>query len=383
MRILLLHNRYRTGGGEEQHLDLLEQGLTAHGVDVDRFEVVSPSEPGIWRRMTIAAGLVYRPSSRRTVGEVLRVQRPDLVHAHNLMPLLTPSVLHEAQRQGARVVLTAHNYRLFCPSGTLLRGGRLHEDCVTGSSLLCGLRGARDSYAESVAYGVALSAHRSLRFIDRWVDAIITPSEHLCATLVRAGLPRERLHVVRFGVRVNGWSPHVGQYGLYAGRLSPEKGLPVLMEALRVSRVPLRIAGQGPLLPQVLEAAAAADTLEYVGHLSPPALTKLRRQAAFVVVPSVGPDVSPFTALEALADGIPVIASAIGGLGEIVDKPQFGTLVPPGDSAALAEAMADWWSRRELGTVEHGAWTRARERFDLVRQARETLDLYRSVLETT
>ena len=380
MRVLLVHNRYRTLGGEERHLDLLEDGLVRAGVDVERYEVTSPEQPHLDRRVAVAAGLPYRLSSRRAIADVLRTRRPDVVHAHNLMPLLTPSVLHEARRNGARVVLTAHNYRLFCPAGTLLRRGHVHDDCVAGSSLVCGFRGARDSRLESVAYGLTLELHRRFRLIQRWVDAIVVPSAYLGETLRRAGFPGDRIHLVRLGLPVDGWAPRSREHGLYAGRLSPEKGLDVLLEAARRAGIPLRIAGDGPMVPQVR--AAAAGDLEYLGLLSADELATVRRRAAFVVVPSVWADISPFAALEALADGTPVIASRIGGLTEIVDDPRVGTIVPPGDPVALAAAMLDWWRRRDAADVGRAAWERARERYELERQTRQIIGLYRSVLES-
>jgi glycosyltransferase involved in cell wall biosynthesis len=230
-----------------------------------------------------------------------------------------------------------------------------------------------------MAYGLALSFQRRLRLIERWVDAIIVPSEHLAATLERAGFPEDRIHVIRLAVHVNGWHPRKREYALYAGRLSQEKGIDDLLEAARLSRVPLRIAGDGPLSDRVRRAADMGE-VEYVGRLAPAELSELRQRAAFVVVPSVFPEISPFAALEAFADGTPVIASTTGGLPEIVDDPQLGTTVPPQDPAALAEAMSEWWDRRNEPDLGRAGWERASERYDLTRQTQSVLRLYESVL---
>jgi glycosyltransferase involved in cell wall biosynthesis len=270
---------------------------------------------------------------------------------------------------------------LFCPAGTLVRRGRVHDDCVTGSSLICGLRGARESHLEGFAYGAALSVQRRLRLIERWVDALVVPSRQLGATLRRAGLPNDRIHVIRYGVPSDGWTSRRREYALYAGRLSREKGLQVLLQAARKAAVPLRIAGDGPMVQEV-RATAAAGGLDYLGSLAPAELAEVRHRAAFVVVPSIWPDISPFTALEAFADGTPVIASDIGGLTEIVDTPEVGTTVPSGDPGALARAMSEWWDRRAAADLGRAAWERARERYDLERQTRQVLHLYRTVLES-
>jgi len=244
---------------------------------------------------------------------------------------------------------------------------------------MCGLRGSRDSRFESIAYGIAVAVQRRLRLIDRWVDAIVVPSEYLASTLRRAGFAQERIHVIRNGVHVNGWRPREREYALYAGRLSHEKGIDDLLEAARLSQVPLRIAGDGPLSDRV-RSAAHTGAVEYVGRLAPSELAELRQRAAFVVVPSVCPEISPFAALEAFADGTPVISSTTGGLPEIVDDPQLGTTVPPHDPVALSHAMSEWWERRNDTDLGRAAWECASERYDLMRQTRSILRLYESVL---
>ena len=143
MRVVIAHNRYRSVGGEEHHVDLLVEWLLEAGLEVRRFEVASPTEASIGERLKVGATLTYRPAGARLMRGILAREKPDIVHFHNVFPLLTPAAMHEAHRYGAAVVLTVHNYRFACPSGTLLRNGRVHEDCIEGSSLLCGLRNSR------------------------------------------------------------------------------------------------------------------------------------------------------------------------------------------------------------------------------------------------
>jgi glycosyltransferase involved in cell wall biosynthesis len=382
VRVLLVHNRYRSFGGEERHLDLLEQGLGEAGVEVRRFERASVDAGNTTvSRLAIGLGMTYRPSSARSIREPLRAWRPDVVHVHNLLPLLTPSILREAKRHGAAVVLTTHNYRLFCPAGALVRRGKVHDDCVEGSSLGCGLRKARDSWAESVAYGLAIELHRRLRLMERWVDAYVTPSAFLRGLLVRAGFPAERIRLIRYGVRVPRWSPTSPEFALYAGRLTDEKGVRTLIEASRLAPgVPLVIAGEGPLVSAVRAAANGAMT--YVGFLPADALGELRAKAAFAVVPSEWPDVLPFAALESIAEGTPVLTTDLGGLPEIA-RNGAGVVVPAGDAEALATAMQQLW-RRSQDEPDFGrlAWESADRRFSLEGQTHRLIELYSEVMQT-
>jgi glycosyltransferase involved in cell wall biosynthesis len=380
VRVLIAHDRYRQFGGEERHLDLLEEGLGEAGVEVRRFEKASgDAGDTIASRLAVGVGMTYRPSSARAIREVLQAWRPDVVHVHNLFPLLTPSILREAKRHGAAVVLTAHNFRLFCPAGTLVRRGETHEDCIEGSSLGCGLRKARSSWAESVAYGVAIELQRRLRLVERWVDAFVTPSAFLGRLLLRAGLPAERIYLIRHGVRVPRWTPTRREFALYAGRLTQEKGVRTLLQASRrAPEVPLVIAGEGSLAAEVR--AAANGSINYPGFLAADDLRQLRTRAAFAVVASEWPDVLPYAAVEAIAEGTPVLTTDIGGLPEIA-RNGAGVVVSAGDTEALAVAMRQLW-RRSQDEPDFGrpAWESASRSFSLAAQTQRLVDLYRELL---
>lgn len=380
MRVLIAHNRYRRSGGEERAVELLATGLSSVGVDVARFEPRSPLQPSLPLRVSLAAGLAYRPAGGRATAARVTDFRADVVHFHNLFPLLTPAALRAAKRGGAAVVLTAHNCRLFCPSGMLVRGGSTHEDCITGSSLLCGLRGARQSRAESVAYGLALEIQRRLRLVERWVDAIITPSVFLQRTLVDAGFDASRIHVVPNGVPVPGDEPKAHDFALYAGRLSHEKGILTLLAASgHAPEVPIILAGDGPLTEQVGRAASPSVTT--LGHLDPASLAALLRKAAFVVVPSEVPEIQPYSVLEAMADAKPVVLTAIGGLPELVTSGVEGIVVAPGEPQGLARALRLLWANKSV-CAEMGDRARGRvvQQHTLEAHVAATLDVYERAL---
>lgn len=367
LRILLLHNRYRMPGGEERHLSLLDEVMRQLGAEVRLLEAPPVVRAPIARRVALGVGMTYRPSSYRAVRRIGDAWRPDIVHAHNILPSLTASALHAAKASGARVVLTAHNYRLFCPSGTLLRHGRAHDDCVRGSSLLCALRGGRRPWAERFAYGIAIELQRRLRLVDRWVDAYVAPSSTLAGKLVESGIPGGKIHVIPSGVEVHGWRARRRSFGLFCGRLSPEKGIePLLAAARSVPEVPIVVAGDGPMVEQV---RAQNTNLSYVGYVTGERLERLQEQAAFTLVPSEWEDIFPMTALESLAAGTPVIASDVGGLSDMIREPAAGLLVPPKRPDLLAEAMRRLWAQSQLDaeygrpTAEYAAARFSRARF--------------------
>jgi glycosyltransferase involved in cell wall biosynthesis len=323
--------------------------------------------------------LSYRPAGARVLQDVLAETTPDVVHFHNILPLLTPAAVRAAQRYGSRVVLTVHNYRFACPTGTLLRNGQIHEDCIEGSSLLCGLRNSRGSWGESVAYGVALEAQRRLRLLHRWVDAYVTPSAFVAMMLVRAGYPYSRIRTISHGTPIEAKVAPIGDVVLYAGRLSEEKGTETLLAASElVPHVPILIAGGGPLAHRV---ASTGETVTYVGHVDSESVADLMRKSRFTLAPTRFFEGLPYSVIESMARGRCVVASRLGALAEVIDDTETGLLVPPGDPAALAAAIQELWedpARAEQMGLR--AWQQARERFSPLVQARKLVELYQHVL---
>ena len=376
MRVLLVHNRYRSEGGEERHIDLLEEWLPKVGVQVSRLDVSSPRDPSFLERLRMGLTLTYRPAGAALLRSALQRVKPDVVHFHNIFPLLTPAAMRAVHRHGTPVVLTVHNYRFACPAGTLVRNGRIHEDCVTGSSLLCGLRNSRGVLSESLAYGVAIELQRRLRMLCRWVDAYVAPSAFAANMLARAGYPSNRIHTIQHGTPIDDEPSGVGDFALYVGRLSHEKGVETLIEASRLApHVPLVLAGEGPLAPLVH--SLPLETATYLGQLEPKKVAEVRRQARFTVAPSNCYEVQPFGVLESLASGTPVVASGLGGMREIVIDGVTGLLIPPADPTALAGAMAMMWSdNARVAEMGVAAANFAREQFSPEKQASHLSDLY-------
>jgi glycosyltransferase involved in cell wall biosynthesis len=384
MRILLVHNRYQNPGGEERHVDLLEASLADIGVEVARLEVDSGTLRTARSRLLAGPLVAYNPASATLVRDAVRRTRADVAHFHNLWPILSAAALRGAREAGARVVLTAHNYRFACPTGILARGGKPHHDCLTGSSVACGVRALPDQGVKGLVYGAALSLQRRLRMLDRWVDAFVAPTQFVARRLAEAGLPADRTRVIYHGVPrypLTVTSPPAARdsHALYAGRLSSEKGLPILLGASRIaSEIPLLIAGSGPLEKTMSRELPSSVTL--VGQLDQNALSRLRASACMAVMPSTWFEVCGYTALEAAAAGRAVVASNIGGIPEVVVDGETGLLVRPGDPSALAEAMRRLWHDHELATrLGQQAAARVERRHDLERAARDHLTLYAEV----
>lgn len=339
-RVLLLHNRYRAAGGEERVVDELEALLRDRGHAVARLE----RDSGEAGRVAAARALLRGGVDDDEVAAAAAAHRADVLHAHNVHPLFGWRALAAARAQGARVVLHLHNYRFTCAIGVAYRDGGPCHSC-RGRDTRPGLRHrCRGSLPEAAVYATALASQqpRLLEHVDRFVAVGAAQAEILAGF----GVPRARVDVVPNAVATVAQASKAaaGRHVLAAGRLVEEKGFDMAIAAARGAGVPLKIAGTGPDEPRLRTLAAGAD-VEFLGQLDGPALTRVRHAAAAVLVPSHWEEACPMAAVEALADGVPVLASDLGGLPELVGEE---AVVPARDEAAWAAALAELWADPEL-----------------------------------
>jgi glycosyltransferase involved in cell wall biosynthesis len=354
-RVLLLHNRYRAAGGEERVVEELAALLEARGHAVARFERDSASASGA----RAAQGLLRGGVAEDEVGEAVRAHRADVVHAHNVHPLLGWRALQAAREAGARVVLHLHNYRLVCAIGIGYRDGAPCGRC-RGRDTRPGVRlRCRGSLPEALVYGAGL-ARQQPRLL-ACADRLVAVGEAQAARLGAIGIPTDAMSVVPNAVATFADASRAadGAYALAVGRLVEEKGIDTAIAAARAAAVPLRIAGAGPDEPRLRALAAGAD-VRFLGQLDRAALARERRGAAMLLAPSRWEEPCPMAVVEALADGLPVLASDLGGLPELVGD---GTALPPGDGQAWARALGSLWADpAERARRGAAALARARER---------------------
>jgi glycosyltransferase involved in cell wall biosynthesis len=379
VKVVVAHNRYREAipSGENVIVDTEIAQLRAAGVEVLPFQRSSDDIGGLplAQKALLPLSPIYGRAAQRDLAELLTAERPDVVHLHNPYPLISPWIVKTAHKHGVPVVQTVHNYRQVCSPGLYFRDG---HNCYECRGKAFGYPAVvhkcyRGSSAQSALMATTLAVHRpTWRSVDRFIALTDQISDHLRSY----GIPAENIVIKPNGLPDPGAPLPLGDGFLYAARLSPEKGLALLLDAWQShpdgSLGMLRIAGDGELRPLAERAAAARSDVEYLGVLDKPGMAAARRAASVAVVVPTWQDVLPTVVLEALATGRPVLGTAVGGIPYMVGESGGWTVPPTPEALAAALPVA----RASAPAVAAGARDRYVQAFhpDLLTQ--RLIDVY-------
>lgn len=379
-RVMVVHNAYQQRGGEDSVVEAEVALLRQHGHDVIDWRRHNDELAGRGR-LSAALGTLWSRESHARALELIDEHRPNVVHVHNTFALISPSVYWACAQRGVPVVQTLHNFRLGCPQALLLRDGSVCEDCL-GRTPWPALRHGcyRGSRAQTAVLGGMLTLHRT---IGTWQDKVtryVALNEFCLEKFVAAGLPRQRLRVKPNFVDFAPPEEGLARDGLlFVGRLSHEKGIDTLAAAMRLCpSAHLRVLGSGPQE----QSLADQPNVQRLGSQPLPMVREWMGRSSALVLPSIWYENFPRTLVEAFAAGLPVIASRIGALAELVEDGVTGLLFRPGDAADLARCI-DWALGHGQALAQMGQ--RARARYEALytpqRNYQLLMDIYRDAID--
>ncbi len=343
MKVLLLHNRYRVPGGEDAAVQLECSLLRSAGLAVDLLEVNNDGIDSAAQKIKAALLTPYSFPARQLVADRIRDFQPDIVHVHNFFPTLSPSVYDACRSARVPVVQTLHNYRLMCANALLFREGKVCTKCLGSTFPLPAIRHAcyRGSRVGSAAVAALIGIHR---IRGTWTSRV---NRFIALTGFARDLFASEMYIPNDQIVVKpnaAPDPCIGDgsggYALYIGRFSSEKGIETVLDAARNGglRIPLKIAGSGPLQSNV-EAALIPGKVELLGWQDRDGVRRLMQKARVLLIPSLCYEGLPMVIPEAFGTGLPIIASRIGSLQTLIEDGSNGLLVEPGNPTALAQAV--------------------------------------------
>lgn len=383
MKVLLVHNRYRERGGEDVVFEAERDLLRSRGMEVETATADNHAIATGADRIRALARMADHPRHHAPVVERLRAGRFDLVHVHNFFPLLSPGLHRAIAALGVPVVQTLHNYRLLCANGLFLRNGRPCEDCLSMGRHRALLHRCYRGSMPATA-GVLRMQSASIRSRP-WLEAVsrfIVLTRFARDKFASHGLPPGKIAIKPNFVDDPGPpAPSPSRSGaLFVGRLSPEKGVRLLVETWRsIPGIPLTVVGDGPEMAAAR--AIAPANVRFTGALARKGVLRHMAEARFLVAPSLLYEGFPVTMAESLACGLPVIAPRLGAFPEIIDDGRTGFLFMPGEGddllRAVRMAFAEGADHAALGRNARSAFER---RLTPDANYRMLRDIYASVL---
>lgn len=337
-RVLIVHNYYRQSGGEDSVVEREARLLRQHGHSVHVY-TRSNREIDRIRAARVALHTVWSQQTVHELNALVDDLRPDIVHVHNTVPLISPSVYWVFRKANVPVVQTLHNFRLMCPQAMLLRAGQICEDCVgrvPWRSIVH--RCYRGSALQSALLTAMLTIHRAINTYRDCVARYIALNEFCRGKFIQAGLPADRIVVKPHFVDIPAPPQHSDRRGgLFVGRLSAEKGVRLLLEIARSGVAqPIKVIGTGSRIGQL----AGAPGIELLGWKSHEDVYAAMRAASYVIAPSISYETFGLVIVEAFANGTPVIASRLGSMAEAISDGHTGLLFEPRDAGDLAAKVA-------------------------------------------
>jgi len=392
MKVLLAHNFYQSSSpsGEDVVYRNEAELLRRRGVVVIPYERHNDEISGSLNKIHAPFDSVWSRKTYDEISALIRKERPAIAHFHNIWYLISPSAYYACVDAGVPVVQTLHNFRMFCANGLLLRNGRVCEDCIGKLPWRGAANGCfRSSRLYSVPVVVSEMFHRARKTWTEAVDAYISLTEFGRQKFIQCGLPGGRIFVKpNFLGEPTSPKYATGDYAIYLGRLSQEKGLDVLLDAAAHYRdtssmsCNIKIVGDGSLREYLEKKVRAKhlNNIEFLGRKDFGQCMGLLSAASFLIMPSVCYENFPMAIREAFACGKPVITSRLGAMAEIVEDNKTGLLFNPGDSADLAEKMR-WMMENEDACIEMGR--NARTEFENKYTADQNFDILMNIYRMT
>lgn len=352
LKILIAHNYYQQSGGEDTVFESEVALLRTHGHEVvvytdDNDRVIDMS------RVSVALQTIWSKPSYNNFASLLAQEKPDVVHFHNTFPLISPAAYYACRRAGVAVVQSLDNPRLLCPAATFYRENKLCLDCLGKTPPWSGvLHGCyHQSRLHSAVVASMLTIHRWAGTWENKVNIYLVATNFYRQIFAQGGLPEEKLAVKPHFIQSDpGLSEQPGNYALFLARLDQEKGVRVMLEAWKHLNIPLKIRGSGQLENETRAFIQqnGLKNVELVSRLSKDELERLIKNARFLVWPAEGYyETFGMATVECYAAGVPVVASRIGVMTELVHDGKTGLLFNPGDANDLADKVRWLWDHPE------------------------------------
>jgi glycosyltransferase involved in cell wall biosynthesis len=383
MKILILHNKYIQSGGEDAVVEEEARMLINSGHEVFVHYADNKKIKGFFQKLATLLSTKYNELSYKNLKNLINEIRPDIIHIHNFWPILSPSVHKAANDNDIAVVQTLHNYRLICAGAQFLRKQKVCEKCLKTNRLWAFFHKCyRNSYLGSYAVIRMQIASNKVFINDGCVQQFIALTNFSAKKFIESGMPRNLISVKPNTIK---YSPSDADYIregiLFVGRISIEKGVDVILKAASLCLgLTFKIIGDGPDLAEIKR--KAPKNIIFLGHCDNETVKKHMLSSKILVMPSLWYEGFPVTLLESYSCSLPVIASDIGSLGELIINGKTGYLFPMGDPKSLATLILELCDNDKLlHEMGVNALNEIKTKYSIEKNLQLLLSIYKSAIK--
>lgn len=390
MKILVVHNTYQQPGGEDVVVGQETSLLKSAGHKVIRYNRsnLEIRELTVLNKLTFPKQIIWSKRAVQELKELIQREKPDVAHFHNTFVMISPAAYYACKEMGVPVVQTLHNYRLLCPRADFFRDNHVCEDCFGKTTVFSGVMHGcyHNSRLQSLGVAMVLLIHRSLNTWQEKIDSYIALTEFARQKYIQGGLPPNKIVVKpNFVLDVPGPKEGPGDYAIMVGRLSPEKKVLTVLYAMeKVSKVPLIIVGGGPEEEKISETIAGLklNSVRLLGRRPRNEVFDLMKNARLTIFPSEWYETFGMSVIESFACGVPVVASRLGAMEEIIENERTGLHFTPGDPEDLAEKIKWAWTHpQEMAKMGQEARREYEAKYTAERNYKMLMDIYKIAIE--
>lgn len=348
-KVLIVHNYYQIPGGEDTVVANEKQLLEEHGHKVILYTRHNSelNEITKMQKILLPFSTVFNLRTYREVKKIIKEEQIDVVHVHNTLNLISPSVYYAAFSEKLPVVQTVHNFRFLCPGATFFRDGHLCEECLS-KGLICAIKNScyRGSRLQTMACVVSTWIHRILGTYGR-LNYICLTDFNKEKLLNLKQIQKNRVFIkpnfVEPAEKIVTYKERKNQF-IYVGRLEEIKGIDVLLRAwsfLEKDAPKLLLCGKGPLekWAQTYINEQRLETVQMLGYVPNEQVRELISQSKALILPTQVYEGFPMTIAESYACGTPVIGSDLGNTGSLIEHGKNGLKFKHTSPESLAEAI--------------------------------------------
>lgn len=386
--VLIVHNYYQIPGGEDTVVEneknmLIENEhkvvlYTTHNDEINKRKILG--------KVILPLETIFSLKTYKKIKRIIKEENIDIVHVHNTLPLISPSVYYAARKCKVPVVQTLHNFRLLCPGATFTKENKICELCVE-KGLSCAVKNKcyRNSFSQSLISAISLKVHRVMGTYNK-VDGYIALTE-FNKEKFKSLINLERIFVKANFIDYNqnySQKKREKKYYLYLGRIDTLKGIDLILQAWKdIKDETLYIVGKGPYEEEAKKFILdkKISNVEFLGFKNKNEVKELLANAKALVLASQWYEGFPMTIVESFSLGVPVIAGEIGNLSKIIEDKKNGLLFKYNSRSDLKDKIKLLNDKQLLNQLSEGAYKSYLEKYNKEINYNQLIKIYKAVGE--